>query len=163
MSQAGRDIRNGGQSEQARRKLPGMGDEEEEVLTRVFVFAIAPASRCRLQTQLWDGCMGTLCRMLLQGAGTETPVPSGAASHGCKPLRQGERAGAQPGETARPSPKSSRKFPPDTPGAGGGHLFKEEGTGIGAVIGASWEAPGDPYKGLRGVGAALTFCGLEGG
>lgn len=32
------------------------------------------------------------------------------------------------------------------------HIFKEEGAVTGAVIGASWEASGDPYKGLRGAG-----------
>lgn len=63
----------------------------------------------------------------------------------------GQGAEAQPGEKARPSPSRTRGSPPDTPRAGG-DLLKDEMLVIGAVTGASWDAPGDPYKGLRGAG-----------
>ena len=79
----GRDIRNRGQGEQAGRKPPRMGDEEE-VAAHVFVFAVSLASWCRLEARLRSGCMDTVCRMLLQVAGAKTPVPSGAAPTGAQ-------------------------------------------------------------------------------
>lgn len=93
---AGRDLRNGGQGKQSRRQLPRMGgEEEEEEAAHVFVFATIPASRWGLEAQLWGGCVGILCRGLLQVAGTKTPVPSGAAPHGYTSL------GANPSSKVR--------------------------------------------------------------
>lgn len=85
--------------------------------------------------------------MLLQGAGAQTP--SGLHPQVHKSPLVGSGGEAQPGEKPRSSPSRTRGSPPDTPRAGG-HLLKDEVLVIGAAIGASWDAPGDPYKGLRG-------------
>lgn len=70
----------------------------------------------------------------------------------CAKPSRGERAEGQPGEKLRPSPNRTKGFPPGHPRGRGALLFKHEGAVMGAVMGASSEAPGDPYKGLRGAG-----------
>lgn len=65
---------------------------------------------------------------------------------------RGQGAEAQPGE------KQRDQGIPSTPPGQGGHLLKDEELVIGAVMGASWDAPGDPYKGLRGAGAFYSLC-----
>lgn len=50
--EAGREGRNWGQGEQAAKKPPRIG-HEEELVAHVVVFNISPASSCRLEAQLW--------------------------------------------------------------------------------------------------------------
>ena len=61
-------------------------------------------------------------------------------------------------------PQQDQGILPRHPQNRGAHLFKDEVAVIGAVIGASWKAPRDPCKGLRGAaGGNMTFTvrGLE--
>lgn len=129
---------------------------EEEVTVRVFMFAISPASH---RTQRGHGH----CRMLLQGTGAKTP--SGAAPTGAQ-IPSGAVRGLKLNlERNRGQDSAGPGDSPHTPPKQGEHLFKDEVLVIGAVIGASWDVPGDPYKGLRGAGGLLqpmTWRGGEG-
>lgn len=135
-------------------KAPWMGGEEE-VTARVFVFAMSPASHSIGRGHGHD-------RMLLQGSGAKTP--SGAAPTGAQ-IPPGGARGLKLSlqrNRGRSSPSRSRGSPL-TPLEQGGTLFKDEVLVIGAVTGASWDAPGDPYKGLRGAGRLLQPATCRGG
>lgn len=98
-------------------------------------------------------------------AGDWCQDPLRGCTHRCtNPLWCSQGAEAQPGEKPRSRSSRTRGFP-HTPPKQGEHLFKDEVLVIGAVIGASWDVPGDPYKGLRGAGGLLqpvTWRGGEG-
>lgn len=101
--------------------------------------------------------------MLLRGTGAKTP--SGAAPTGAQIPSGAVRGLKLSLERNRGQDSAGPGDSPQTPPKQGEHLFKDEVLVIGAVIGASWDVPGDPYKGLRGAGGLLqpvTWRGGEG-
>lgn len=110
---------------------------KEEVTAPGFVFAISPA------------CHSIRGDMDMAGDWCQDPLRG--CTHRCtNPPWWGQGAEAQPGEKAR-----DQGTPPNTPRSAGG--ISSRGLVIGAVRGASWDAPGDPYKGLRGAGGFYSL------